>query len=264
MNKNITIAVTLGLLLSPLTYIHANESDLIAQVEVTESVRIKAQGVNELRQDVNAKKQIILKTAQDARMDMKEDVRGASTTRNAAMKAIGLRVKEDIKVNQESFKASLELRKKALKTEIETRKDAQKVKLSSEAKARVDARLKNIFTRLSHQTDKLSTIDTRIADRINVLNDAGADVADVEVQFEIAQKALSQAKTDVLATQAVSTSTTATTTSKEALRELVKIATTSIKTSGKAYKEVLSLLREAAVGIEIEVQATTTVEATQD
>lgn len=153
---------------------------------------------------------------------------------------------EALKENREKFQTDLEVRKKEIQAQVAEQKKVtqeKRVKLQEEAKAKVQDRLKTIFTRFENTLQEIAKTDAKIVTRINTLTQNGGDTGAVSVQLKTAQGALEKAKSDVAAAKAVATSETNTTTNQETLKSLVKTAEDSIKLAGGEYRKTINLLR---------------------
>lgn len=161
------------------------------------------------------------------------------------------------------MKLEIEARKKDMLSKLTSSKDEKKLKLEAKAQERVKNSLMNIFKNLNNQINRLSKVDVKIGEKIKALKETGADTSAQEAQYAKAQTALAKAKIDVEAANSASIDQTSTTTSKEAIRSLVKVAEDSIKLAGKEYMKIIPMLPEAKVKTEVDANSSTSTKVGQ-
>jgi hypothetical protein len=183
------------------------------------------------------------KEIMDARKEGREDIMDSrKEQREDMMKNREGRV-EALRENNEAFKKLMETRKEELAKKFAPKKGEKKVKLKDENKEKIRIALENIFKHLTAQLTNLVAFDKRVAEKINARKTAGVDVTAAAAQYTVAQTALEKAKTDVAAAQALSIDqAVASSTSKTALRGLVKVAEDSLKAAGGEYRKIIPLL----------------------
>ena len=274
MQKNkIVLVIALGLILSPTLALYAEETG--ASVDVGAGGNI--QGVyNQDKTDKTPLPPVRNPGLKPKLGDpLKKPVLGTmgdeATVQAGAEAKVGVRTQislEELKANREKrieaqeenrakVQAGAEARKKEILAKLKERKDEIKKKLDAKAQERVKKTLENVFKMLSNQIDRLTKVDVRISDKIKVLESSNVDVTAMSAQYLVAQTALEKAKVDVNAANSISIDQTSTTTSKEALRALVKTAEDSIKTAGAEYRKVIDLLPESDVHAESDTKVET-------
>jgi hypothetical protein len=154
---------------------------------------------------------------------------------------------EALKVNIEARKKAVEVRRVELKAQIDRQKAVRKEenlkRLDAKAKERVAEKIRGIYRGLEERIARLTKVDAELAARITKISGTGVNVSTVTPLMTAAQTAFAKAKTDVEATKTALIAETATATSKESIRALVKTAEDSIKAAGEAYKKVMDALK---------------------
>lgn len=180
-------------------------------------------------------------TSRDGRMERREDLRQLHASTTAALQA-----------NRASTTAAIKALREGFLKDIKARKDEKKKKLGEEAQGRVQKILGKIYNGLNAQIARLTRVDTWLKDKINTLRSQGKDVTTATSLLVAAETAFAKAKVDVEATSVVAREQSATTTSKEILKDLVNKAETSIKAAAKSYKAVAENIKPM---LEINVSA---------
>lgn len=203
-------------------------------------------GVPPIRKEFRDDRRDIVREAREDRKDLIEDRKALGTTTRERREDFrdGLReIREEkieaLKENREEMKSALEDRKKELMEKREGRKDERKTKLAEKSKEIVKKALERIFNHLNTRIEKLVSVDTKIAAKLSDLQATGVNTSTSVTLYTAAQLNLTKAKTDVEAAKVVALEQTATSTSKEVIRSLVKTAEDSIKTAGESYRAVL-------------------------
>lgn len=249
----ITCLFSLSLLgFSTVSAVEAN--DPANQRPVRDVLREGNQKLDQIRDDARAKAEDIRKNAQQERASILKNATGTSPEIRAALQANNAKRVEAIKENLEMRKKSVEARRLELKSELEKlradRKDAIVKKLDTNAKKRVAKKIEDIYKKLEGMITRLTKADSEIVARITKISDAGGDISSITPLIDVAQAALSKAKTDVEATKTALTAETNTETSKEAIRALVKAAEGSIRSAAEAYKKVMVAMKSIPKPVE--------------
>ncbi|HEY1037568.1 MAG TPA: hypothetical protein VGE62_03205 [Candidatus Paceibacterota bacterium] len=183
----------------------------------------------------------------ESRKDMREERRDiASTSKAEAIEKARLRV-ESFRENRAERMSEVRAKKDAILAELKVRKDDKKQKLAADAKVRIENRMTNVYERLTRHVESITKADARISIRVNEVVASGTIAADLQNLHAAAQIALAKAKVDIEATKGIALEQlNASSTSKEALKSVVKTAEASIKAAAQAYKEVLLALKPYA------------------
>lgn len=166
-----------------------------------------------------------------------------------------------IKGSREEFQKDIQARREALKKQLEARKvekNEKKQKLDEKKKNVVNSALKNIYDRLQNKIAQLANIDARLNAKVAELKAKGNDTSTTTAFLVSAKVALEKAQIDVDATKALSAEQTATSTSREILKSLVKTAEESIKSAKDAYMKAGMSLKPFMVKNENTIAASST------
>jgi hypothetical protein len=250
----LSVILSLLLILMPVAAVSANEGDATSTTPRIDA-RMDAHGdMRDIRVEAKAKADVIKKDAKDDRRNIIENAKlGTSTSSStkqdlgAALHANAVRKVEALKENMDARKKALEARRVELKAQIDKikaeQKDARMKKLDEKAKERVAGKLNDIYKNLDERIARLTKVDVEVAARITKIGSSSVDISAAAALLVTAQTALSKAKTDVDATKAALAAEANASTSKEAIRALVKTAEDSIKAAGAAYQKVIEAIK---------------------
>lgn len=194
-------------------------------------------------------------TGKDTRKEILENNKGkmSSTTRDElrtnrasttdAIKAVREGRRTDLMANRASTTEAIGAKKTELLQEIAKRKTDKKKKLADKALAAVQDAVGKVYSNLNDKLSRLSKVDASLTAKISTLKNSGTDVTSASALLVTAQTSLAKATVDVQATASLIHDQTATSTSKEILKSLIKTAQTSVKTAGENYKKVAESIK---------------------
>lgn len=203
--------------------------------------------IRDVRIDAKGDAQKIRQEGRDNRAAIQQNATGTRPDLRVLLKDNRQNVVEALKDNAEDRKKAVEARRLELKSQIDkikaANKDARMKKLDEKAKERVGNKIGSIYKGLEERVARLTKIDAELSARIATAANAGNDTSAAAALLTTAQAALTKAKTDVEATKVALAAEANASTSKEAIRTLVKTAEDSIKAAGEAYKKVVEAVK---------------------
>jgi len=179
-----------------------------------------------------------------------KDMRADMKTLNKDLKD---RTMEDVKAKREAMRGDI-------KKQIETFKEGKKVKLDDLKKGNLQQFITKIFEKLGAQVARLSSINTKVEAKIVELKGLNLNTSGAEALLPQAKDALSKAQDEVASAKLALTDyiSSASTTSKEAIRAGVQKSVDAIKGAREKYKAVITALPENRKDDDVRATSTAT------
>ncbi len=212
------------------------------RASIKTNVRVSASSTATIRSEAHDFKEIKREGRSNA-AEIRATTTASSTAVRAALKENRQHVFEAMKVNKEELKSAIETRKSELMDRVKNMISEKKKRLESKSVEKVTNRLTKIFNELSDKISRLDSVDAKVATRMNDATTAGANISSTTSLYLEAQTSLTKTKADVEAAHATALAQVATTTSKEVISDLLRVAKESIQSTAQAYRKVVKSLR---------------------